>query len=320
MLTELWRLGGVAPATIRTAILYRGPTDDRPPPDESTERRQEEERRAAETLLGARTALLEIVAEPEAYLESVADLVTGPRVDGAARGRDAVRRRPLSPDANCDGCLYNEFCMKWSAERDDLSLLPHLTAGEKARAASGHRDGARSGALKEVRPLPESMPDGAPATTLVPAPGREADGGAAGRHLAGRAAPRRADPPRPALPQRARRPATAGALSTSRGLRLAALFRTPTRTRTSSASTSTPSTTTCTTGSTCSARWSSPARRARRAPRRRRAIVRLTDGPPDTSRQGGAPVRRLDRARPAAGDRRRSPPRTPRASRAPRST
>ena len=31
----------------------------------------------------------------------------------------------------CDGCLYNEFCMKWAAEHDDLSLLPHLTEQDK---------------------------------------------------------------------------------------------------------------------------------------------------------------------------------------------
>src|SRR5262249_23032532 len=28
-------------------------------------------------------------------------------------------------------CLYNEFCMKWTAEHSDLSLVPHLTALEK---------------------------------------------------------------------------------------------------------------------------------------------------------------------------------------------
>src|SRR4029079_4628125 len=38
----------------------------------------------------------------------------------------------------CDGCLYNSFCMKWSAECDDLSVLPPLHENDKKAL---HKDG-----------------------------------------------------------------------------------------------------------------------------------------------------------------------------------
>ena len=71
-------------------------------------------------------ALLELVASPEGYLDYVRDLVTNPN-SVAAQVTDApFEDVPYHLGNHCDGCLYNEFCMKWSAERDDLSLIPYL--------------------------------------------------------------------------------------------------------------------------------------------------------------------------------------------------
>ena len=114
---------------------------------------------------------LEIVADPEAYLDAVRDLVTGP--ESAAR---RIARTPLAETAShlsykCDGCLYNEHCMKWSAEQDDLSLIPHLTAGEKrALQRAGVATTRELAGLKEIRKTPSGQRE---TVDLVPAAGKE---------------------------------------------------------------------------------------------------------------------------------------------------
>ena len=67
--------------------------------------------------------------------------------------------------AKCDGCPYNALCFIDAAERDDLSVVPLLTATEK-RALQ------RAG-LTHVRQLATLMDYGPRA--MVPAPGREDD-------------------------------------------------------------------------------------------------------------------------------------------------
>jgi len=67
--------------------------------------------------------------------------------------------------AKCDGCPYNAVCFIDSAERQDLSLIPLLTATEK-RALQ------RAG-LTQVRQLATLMHY--EQRDMVPAPGRESD-------------------------------------------------------------------------------------------------------------------------------------------------
>jgi hypothetical protein len=76
-------------------------------------------------------------------------------------GSFEAARYHLSP--KCDGCPYNALCFVETAERDDLSLVPHLTAVDKrALEAEGIRDPrALSGLMNYGR---EGM---------EPAPGRE---------------------------------------------------------------------------------------------------------------------------------------------------
>jgi hypothetical protein len=137
MLSTLLRENGIAVDRIETGILYRGPADNARPESPEERERQETELRHAFELLGVDGSLLEIVADQEAYLESVRDLVTG-ELSTAQR----VVEKPFEDLSfhlgyKCDGCLYNAFCMKRSAERDDLSLLPHLTEQDK-RALQRH--------------------------------------------------------------------------------------------------------------------------------------------------------------------------------------
>ena len=133
--------------------------------------------------------LLEVVADPDAYLRSVADLVTGPTRPPCRVAQAAFADVPFCLSFKCDGCLYNEFCMKDAAEREDLSLLPYMTGVEKEalRRAGVTTDPGPRLAQGLHRPRPRHAgPEGRPRARPRPGAGR-----AAGRvHLAGRPAAR----------------------------------------------------------------------------------------------------------------------------------
>jgi predicted RecB family nuclease len=160
MLEALFRQHGVGLEQVQTGVLYRPPADATPEVQEELRPHRE----AARHWFGLGNALLEIIDDPEAYLRSVRDLVTGP--DSTARrvasaGFDTL---PYCLSYKCDGCLYNEFCLKDSAEREDLSLLPYMTGVEKAALT-------RAG-VTTIEAL-SRLKDLTPAGELVTAPGRE---------------------------------------------------------------------------------------------------------------------------------------------------
>ncbi|MCA1670032.1 MAG: PD-(D/E)XK nuclease family protein, partial [Thermomicrobia bacterium] len=168
MLDALFAADSVACEAIDIAVLYRGPADGG---DGSPEAAAQQV--AAQTYFGGDVGLLEIVAKECAadYRRSVRDLVTGP---GSTARRviaapfDAV---PFHLTAKCDSCLYNEFCMKRSVERDDLSLLPHLTMNEKsALHSAGVATVGELAAVKE----PAGADTPAHLSELVAAPGKAA--------------------------------------------------------------------------------------------------------------------------------------------------
>ena len=184
-------------------ILYRGPTDDTRPATTSDRERREEERARARDLLGVEDGLLELVDDAEAYRGSVRDLVTGEHSTARRVMDEPFAAIPFHLTYKCDGCLYNELCMKRSAETDDLSLLPHLTEQDKrALQRNGIATPRDLVALKDLRRGGEVSVDGViqERTELVAAPGEVSTRSPPGRHLARRAATRRADPPRPSLP------------------------------------------------------------------------------------------------------------------------
>jgi len=152
---------GVAHAPTRTGILFRPPVE--PTPEE--EAAAAPLRDAAKTAFGLTGFLLEVVADPEAYAQSARDLVLGPASAARRVAAAPFDDLPYALSAKCDGCLYTEFCMKWSAEREDLSLLPYLTGTEK--------DALRRAGVATVGEL-AALKDFGTDTELVPAPGREA--------------------------------------------------------------------------------------------------------------------------------------------------
>lgn len=160
MLEHILKSAGVGHNTVQTGILYRPPAD--PTPEDEGEIKPL--RDAAKLFFGLTDALLEIIADQEAYLQSAHDLLLG---------RDSTARRvagtpfeaiPYCLSFKCDGCLYNEFCMKWSAEKEDLSLLPYMTGTDK--------EAMRRAGITTVQSL-ATLKEFAGTNDLAPAPGRE---------------------------------------------------------------------------------------------------------------------------------------------------
>ncbi len=190
MLAALFAESGVACAEIALSILYRGPLSDPEPADAADVARLAAERAAALDHFGVDEGYLEIVADPDAYAGAVHDLVTGPTSVARTAAEAPFEAIPFHLTYKCDGCLYNEFCMKRSVEGDDLSLLPHLAEQEKAALRRAGIETTRDlAALKVLRqpgaggatPGPTEADDppelgrSRRSWDLVPAPGREAD-------------------------------------------------------------------------------------------------------------------------------------------------
>ena len=117
---------------IETGVLFRGPShvDNELSQDEIEE--LEQQRAAAASVFQIEDGLLEVVQDQATYFEIVEDLVTG-----QSSLAFEVAGKPFSDvefhlEPKCDGCIYNEYCMRQAAECDDLSLIPHLTAHEKS--------------------------------------------------------------------------------------------------------------------------------------------------------------------------------------------
>ncbi len=149
MLEALLAGYGVAHEPIRMAILYRGPVEIASEEDVA---RLEEQVRAAEDLLGEPVGYLEMVEDAESYLGAVADLVTGETSTAARIAEAPFDDLPFVLNYKCDGCMFNEFCMRSAAEHDDLSLLPYVTAEDKlALQRHGLTSIKEVAALKDLR-------------------------------------------------------------------------------------------------------------------------------------------------------------------------
>jgi len=166
MLERIFRDGDLAHEPLQTAILFRPPAE--PTPEEQAELGPLWD--AARSVFGLDDALLEVVADPEAYARSVHDLVLGKDSTARRVAETPFDDLPYCLSFKCDGCLYGEFCMKWSAERDDLSLLPYMGGTDKeALRRAGVPTVQALATLKDFAP----SAGGADSRDLVPAPGRE---------------------------------------------------------------------------------------------------------------------------------------------------
>jgi hypothetical protein len=163
MLERLFKAEGIAHEPVQMGILFRPPAD--PTPEQQIELQTLKD--AAKKTFGLDDALLEMAADPQAYIQSVHDLVLASDSTARRVAQMPFENLPFSLSFKCDGCLYNEFCMKWSAENEDLSLLPYMSGTEKeALRRAGVTTIHALAALKDF--AAGSRAD------LVPAPGHEA--------------------------------------------------------------------------------------------------------------------------------------------------
>ncbi|HEV2066273.1 MAG TPA: PD-(D/E)XK nuclease family protein, partial [Thermomicrobiales bacterium] len=184
MLAAILADAGIAHDPIALAILYRGPAaSDDPTAVPGDDLHLAQQRLDAQRLLGASTGLLETIADEAAYIGAVHDLVIGEHSTARRVLGTDFERIPFHLTYKCDGCLYNEFCMKQSAESDNLSLLPHLTEQDKSvLLREGITTVTELATLKDLRRKGTISIDGVvqEQTDLVPAPGQDARS----RHLA----------------------------------------------------------------------------------------------------------------------------------------
>ncbi len=151
MLEAILKRAGVAHSPIETGVLFRPPVD--PTPEELAD--AEPLLAAAKAAFGFDNVLYEVVADPDAYVRSAHDLVLAD--DSTARRIAATPfdDLPYSLTFKCDGCLYAEFCLKWSVEHDDLSLLPYMTGTDKsALRRTGVATIKHLAGLKDFAPAP----------------------------------------------------------------------------------------------------------------------------------------------------------------------
>lgn len=152
MLATLFTGAGLEPFHIQTGILYRG-SEVVDAGDADAQQRREQELAATERYFGIRSGPLELVADPDAFLAEVEALVTNLDSRASQIAEKPFAEVPYHLTYKCDGCMFNEFCMKWSAAHDDLSLLPHLSAAEKTALLRGGVTTMRQlAALKDLRP------------------------------------------------------------------------------------------------------------------------------------------------------------------------
>ncbi len=174
MLAALFTEAGIPHAPIALGILYRGADSAEEATGDAMDAALLAQRDAAQRYFGVSDAFLEIIADADNYLGAVRDLVTDPQ-STANRVSDAgFTALPYHLNFKCDGCLFNELCMKWSAEHDDLTLLPHLSPNDKSALRRHGVETTRAlAALKELAPGTAGARSG-PSSDLVTPPAHEA--------------------------------------------------------------------------------------------------------------------------------------------------
>jgi len=162
MLAQIFEQADVSCQRMGTAILYRGPADGA-----AQSGVNEDERHQAAQVFGVENAFLEMIADAGAYLGEVQDLILGPGSLAARVASLPFEDLFFALDFKCDGCLYNEFCLKDSYLRGDISLVPYLSPRDKQALLDVHVTTVESLAtLKDFGASLNNRP-GAPLVTVA---------------------------------------------------------------------------------------------------------------------------------------------------------
>ena len=146
MLETILATAGMAPR-IELGILYRGTPNDQATPGDPGLLDQRDD--ALETF--GVDGFLERIDNIGALRRDVRALVLGPKSEARRNLAADFEKLPYHLYFICDGCLYNQLCLRQSAETDDPSLIPFLRADQKQAL---HTAGVRHCAELARVPLP----------------------------------------------------------------------------------------------------------------------------------------------------------------------
>jgi hypothetical protein len=170
MLGHLLRSAEAPVMAIDMGILYRGPAHPEllPESDQEVDRRHQE----AAFALGLEHARLDLIQDATLYVDAVDDLLFAEHA--VAR---IVVRKPLDETAFqltriCDGCFFNEFCLRRTYETDDLSLLPFV--GIEAKQALARKGIATTASLAALMAPAKTEIAGVERMVLAPQVGQAA--------------------------------------------------------------------------------------------------------------------------------------------------
>ena len=151
MIDQILRADGIPVASLQLGVLYRAAEADRLALDPELAEQVAVDRKVALAMFGTGFACLSLVDDVVALQDTVDDLVAAPGSVAERVAATPFADVPYHLADVCDGCRFNEFCMKWSAEHDDLTLIPFIAGVEKAHLVrSGIRTTAELAALKRV--------------------------------------------------------------------------------------------------------------------------------------------------------------------------
>lgn len=166
MLECIFADAGLAAGQARIGVIYRGPLHEDNMISSAEAEKQAQHRQNAERYFGLDFAYLDISDKLDDLRDTVRELVTDPDSLAERVASRPFEQVPYHLDQRCDGCELNAFCLKWSAQHDDLAVLPHLTSIEKSIL---RRNGITTAAeLSQLKaPADDSL------ETLVPTEGNE---------------------------------------------------------------------------------------------------------------------------------------------------
>ena len=159
--------GETAPE-VRLGILFKGVAREELAPEEQL--LFDAQCEAARRELDASQWPLEILDEEltRSVRDDMAALVTGPASRARRIADVPFYDVPFNLDFKCDGCRFNEFCFKDSAETKNLSLLPFISAADKsALQKNGVCDVQQLARLKTPK-KEKASPDDPVAMTVAP--------------------------------------------------------------------------------------------------------------------------------------------------------
>ena len=141
MLDALLAEAGHGHVPIALGIVYRGPAEGDTRLTDDDRARLKIHKAIYVDTFGPGPGLLDLVTDPQQYRDAVSDLVTGPEANARALATAEFDSLPFHLTGKCDNCIYNEFCLRRSADTDDLSLHPADHRARQSRlAAQRHHD------------------------------------------------------------------------------------------------------------------------------------------------------------------------------------